>query len=287
MREALTFHHRREGALYPSQWFVLGSVFWFAWIFSTTLLLRLWPERGIAQAVTDGWYGHNLYTVYLGFAGLAPAFYFIPKLLRRPLYSAPLAVLAFWTLALFGSWGGAAPHDPTPVWISTMSTVGAIFTSVALIAVASDFANTIEGAWGEIDRDPVLRFSGIAVIFWVIATAQQIVSAQPAVSALTGLTWFGQAQHVLQGRGFFAFAMFGAIYYIIPRLMDVQWCPKAPGGPFSGLMMLIGVVTPCPICRLWWPGLPRAPIWLIFATELWTRSKRRLWVCASVSLAIS
>jgi hypothetical protein len=31
----LTFHQREPGPLYPSQWFVVGSLFWFPWIFST------------------------------------------------------------------------------------------------------------------------------------------------------------------------------------------------------------------------------------------------------------
>src|SRR5579862_2952671 len=103
----LTFHRRKAGALYPSQWFVLGSIFWFPWIFSTAVLLLLkWPARGVLQALIAWWYAHNLSTVFLGFAGLAPAFYFIPKLLGRPLHSYYLAAMAFWTLALFGSWGG-------------------------------------------------------------------------------------------------------------------------------------------------------------------------------------
>ena len=31
----MTFHQREPGPLYPSQWFVFGALFWFAWIFST------------------------------------------------------------------------------------------------------------------------------------------------------------------------------------------------------------------------------------------------------------
>ncbi len=31
----MTFHSRKAAPLYPSQWFVLGALFWFPWIFST------------------------------------------------------------------------------------------------------------------------------------------------------------------------------------------------------------------------------------------------------------
>ena len=102
----LTYHNRASGPAYPSQWFVLGSFFWFPWIFSTAMALLLHhPARGVIQASIGWWYGHNLSTIVLGFAGLASIFYFIPKS-RRPLHSYYLAAFAFWTLALFGSWGG-------------------------------------------------------------------------------------------------------------------------------------------------------------------------------------
>ena len=37
----MTFRRREPGPLYPSQWFVFGALFWFAWIFSTAALLLL------------------------------------------------------------------------------------------------------------------------------------------------------------------------------------------------------------------------------------------------------
>ena len=78
----LTFHRREAGPLYPSQWFVVGALFWFAWVFSTGAMLLLgWPVRGVLQASVNWWCEHNLSTVFFGFAGLASIFYFIPKLI--------------------------------------------------------------------------------------------------------------------------------------------------------------------------------------------------------------
>jgi cytochrome c oxidase cbb3-type subunit I len=225
----LTFHHRQEGPLYPSQWFVLGSIFWFPWIFSTAVLLLLkWPARGVLQALIAWWYAHNLTTVFLGFAGLAPAFYFIPKLVGRPLHSYYLAALAFWTLALFGSWGGIPAGSPLPSWILSLGVVGTVFTAVPLLAVAANFFHTVRQDLNTLDAIPALRFTYVALIFWLIAGAQQIVGVLPHVGAVIGLTWFGVAQQELFHYGFFALAIFGALYYIIPRLLDLDesaWCP--------------------------------------------------------------
>jgi cytochrome c oxidase cbb3-type subunit 1 len=226
----LTFHRRQEAPLYPSQWFVLGSIFWFPWIFSTaTLLLLHWPVRGVLQALVAWWYAHNLSTVFLGFAGLAPAFYLVPKLLGRPLYSYQLAVMAFWTLALFGSWGGIPDGAPLPSWIISLGVVGTVFTAIPLLSVAANFYQTVRLDINRLDTIPALRFFYIGLTFWFIAGAQQIVGVLPHVSAITGLTWFGVAQKELFHYGFFAFSFFGAAYYIIPRVVnldDSAWCPR-------------------------------------------------------------
>jgi cytochrome c oxidase cbb3-type subunit 1 len=226
----ITFHQRREGPLYPSQWFVVGSLFWFPWIFSTaSLLLLFFPVRGVVQASVAWWYAQNLNMVFLGFAGLASAFYFIPKLLGRPLHSRQLASLAFWTLALFGSWGGIPDGAPLPSWISSLGVAGTVLMAVPMLAIALNFYETARHDLNTLDANPTLRFTYVGLLFLFIAVAQKIVGALPQVSAISSLTWFGVAQKELFQLGFFAMTVFGAVYYIVPRLLgsdDRSWGPK-------------------------------------------------------------
>ncbi len=226
----LTFHQREAGPLYPSQWFVVGSFFWFPWIFSTAALLLLCvPARGVLQATTAWWYVRNFDTVFLGFAGLASAFYFIPKILGRPLRSHYQAALAFWTLALFGSCGGMPDGAPLPSWIISLGVVGTVLTAVPILTVATNFYQTVRADLNALDADPTLRFTYVGLMFWIIAGAQQIVGALPRVSVVTDFTWFGAAQEELFHYGFFALTVFGALYYIVPRLLGLDqgaWCPK-------------------------------------------------------------
>jgi cytochrome c oxidase cbb3-type subunit 1 len=240
----LTFHQREPGSLYPSQWFVVGSLFWFPWIFSTAALMLLCvPARGVLQASTAWWYAHNFDTVFLGFAGLASAFYFIPKILGRPLHSHYQAALAFWSLALFGSWGGIPDGAPLPSWIISLGVVGTVLTAVPILTVATNFYQTVHENVNKLDADPTLRFTYVGLIFWIIAGAQNIVGALPAVSAITDFTWFGAAQKELFHYGFFAMTVFGALYYIVPRLLGLEqsaWCPKLLKGHF--FLTLFGVL---------------------------------------------
>jgi cytochrome c oxidase cbb3-type subunit 1 len=219
----MTFRQREPGPLYPSQWFVIGAFLWFAWIFSTAALVLLGsPPRGVLQAAVNWWYEHNLDTVFFGFAGLAPVFYFIPKLSGRPLHSSYQAALAFWMLALAGSWGGIFEGAPLPGWMVAVSLVGTVLTVVPIAAVASNLYLTAGGALAAADGGPVFRFTCAGLIFWVVAGAQQVAGALPSVARLTDFTWFTTAQRDLFRNGFLAMTMFGAIYYIVPRLADAK-----------------------------------------------------------------
>src|SRR5439155_23239958 len=143
----LAFHHRREPTLYVSQWFLLAALFWFPWIYSTAnLLLVFFPVRGVLQAVVDWWFIGNLTTIWFGFIGLAAIFYFLPRLTGRPLHSNYLALVAFWTLALFGGWGGIHHGAPLPAWMPSLSTVFTVLTVVPLIAIAINWIKTLAGA---------------------------------------------------------------------------------------------------------------------------------------------
>jgi len=138
----------------------------------------------------------------------------------RPLHSYYLAALAFWTLALFGSWGGIPAGAPLPAWIVSLGVVGTVLTAVPVLAVAANFFHTVRHDLDALDNHLTLRFTYVGLVFWLLAGVQQIVGVFPDVSALTDYTWFTVAHWELFHYGFFAFAMFGAMYYIVPRLLD-------------------------------------------------------------------
>jgi cytochrome c oxidase cbb3-type subunit 1 len=181
----------------------------------------------VVQSSINWWYVHNLHTIVLGFTGLAAIFYFIPKLLGRTLHSRQLALFAFWTLALFGSWGAVPNGAPLPAWIPAMSTIGIVFTAIPLIAIVLNIWQTVRGHHERLDSSWPLKFTYVGLMFWVIASVHLILGAVPAVSSLTDFTWFTVAQKNLWVYGFFALTMFGVMYYVLPRVTGIEWpCNK-------------------------------------------------------------
>jgi cytochrome c oxidase cbb3-type subunit 1 len=68
---------------------------------------RKWPTwRGVHSAAANWFYAHNVLGFWLTAMSVGAAYYFIPKVLGKPVYSYQLSLLGFWTLAMFYSLNG-------------------------------------------------------------------------------------------------------------------------------------------------------------------------------------
>jgi cytochrome c oxidase cbb3-type subunit 1 len=241
----VTLHHRRERSLYVSQWFLLAALFWFPWIFSTAYLsLSVFPVRGVTQAVIAWWFSANLQIVWFGLVGLAAIFYFIPKLTNRELNSHYLALLTFWMLILFSSWIGVPNSAPVPAWMPALSTVGAVLTLIPVLTFALNIHGTVEGKYSSLMVNPFLKFIGVAIVAFIIASLMNAVSSFVQVSRIADLTWFTPARAQLNAYGFFAMVMFAAAYYIVPQLIGMEFpYPKLINAHFwlatAGILLIV------------------------------------------------
>ncbi len=236
----MNFAARRERTLEPTRWFLVAALFWFPWIYLTgNLLLVAWPVRGVVQAVIGWWFADNLLFVWLALVGVGAAFYFLPKYSGRPLQSYYLALYAFWNLILFGPWCGIPPAAPVPAWLPTASSYAAVLTIVPVLVIAIIMVRTLRGVASSLrlgesaqraDSTPQCAVKGGPFCFIRFGTAAFLLSALmflamgcPRIARVTEFTWFGPAQTQLQLYGFFAMTMFGAIYYLLPRVMGFEW----------------------------------------------------------------
>jgi cytochrome c oxidase cbb3-type subunit 1 len=220
---AMTLHSRRDRVLESPQWFLLAALFWFPWILSTAYwLLALRPVRGMTQAVISWWFSANLNWVWIGLVGLAIVFDFMPRLMNRKLHSQYLALFTFWTLILFGSWMGVPSSAPVPAWIPSLSTVATILTTVTVLSVMVNVYRTCQGCEQQ-ENPPAGKFIAFGTSAFVVAWAMNIVGSLPPVAPLLQFTWFTPARAFLNGYGFFAMTVLGAIYYIVPRVTGIEW----------------------------------------------------------------
>ena len=159
--------------------------------------------------------------------GLAAVFYFVPKITERPLYSQYNGLLNFLFIVVFGSWGGVPHGSPFPAWMSALSTMGAVLMVVPILAVAINVRKTMTGGGRKVSECRPLKFFLFGGAAYVVAGLAGAAGSLMRVNKVTEFTWFVPAQTQLMVYGFFVVTMLGAIYYIVPRLLNVEF-PKPP-----------------------------------------------------------
>ena len=223
----MNFSGRRESGLFPSHWFLIAALFLFPWIYSTANILIVgWPVRGMVQAIIAWWFGNNLVFLWTSLVGLGAAFYFLPKFSGRPLHTYFYALFAFWTLIIFGSIRGIPSGAPVPLWLPALSALNSLMLLVPIAAIAVIGWKTIRGGAGQCKGGSycMIKFGFVS---FILSALLLVTSACAHFSQLTQFTWFGAAQTQLQLYGFFTITMFGAIYYILPRAVGVEFAfPK-------------------------------------------------------------
>ncbi len=283
-----TFGQRREWELFPSHWFLLAALLWFPWIYATgNLFLVAWPVRGVVQAAIDFWFANNLLFVWLSLAGLGVSFYFLPKFVPGSpgLQSHHLALFAFWTLILFGTWNGIPAGAPLPAWMPSLSAVAGSLTIIPVLAVIAIMWKTLRGSSHSEPAGGPFCFIRFGLAAFVVSSLMLIAMACPQISRVTEFTWFGPAQTQLQLYGFFAMTMFGAIYYLLPRVVGFEWpfpklarvhfwismlgilllvVPLAIGGVVQGLKWADPGVAPVDVAKATLPFLRASTTGLLF-----------------------
>ena len=214
----LTFKARRNAELYPSQWYILAALFWFPWLYTTArLLLVLAPVRGVMQLAVNGWFTGGLFNLWLGSIALAVLLYFIPKLSGAALNSRSLALLAFWTLAIFGGWACFYRGLPLPSWILSAGISATVVLLVPMLAAVFNLWFTLGNARDP--RAPLLGFFKISLVFFALSVVFNIFAA---IIPQLRLTLFGEGVEQLALYGFVGLSLFGAIHYVAPRLTGVD-----------------------------------------------------------------
>jgi cytochrome c oxidase cbb3-type subunit 1 len=220
------FVHRKKGHVYVSQWYLLAALFWFPWLYGTAnILLNIQPVAGSVQGIITWWYGHNVLGLWFTPIGLASAYYFIPKVIGRPVYSYYLSAFGFWALALFYSWNGGHHliGGPLPAWLITASSVASFMMFIPVLVTAINHHMTMKGNFHMLKYSPTLRFVVFGAMCYTAVSLQGSSMAIRSWNYLTHFTHYTIGHAHLGLYGFFTMIMFGAIYYIVPRLTNSEW----------------------------------------------------------------
>jgi cytochrome c oxidase cbb3-type subunit 1 len=254
---AALYRLRKAATVFISVWYLLGAFFWFPWLFFTSNVLLGLPQlQGVMQNVVAAWYAGGLNNFWFTAIGLAAAYYLIPKVINRPIHSYNLASIGFWTWAIFSGLTALTrlSGGPIPAWLVTLSIASSIMLIIPLVTVGVNFIRTMEGQYHMVYHSPTIRFTFFGAICFCLATAVGILVSLRSVNGVVHFTFFQAAYQDLVLYLFFSMVMFGAMYYITPRLVGCEWLSSSliklhflgsayGGGMAVAVMMCAGIAA--------------------------------------------
>src|SRR5262249_17514591 len=215
----LMFRFRRGEQIYITQWYLLGAFLWFPWLYAAAAaMLLLSPVQGVLQNVVSWWYQNNLLFLWFGAIALGTAYYMIPKVIGRPVYSYHLATIGFWTYALFSSWTGMqrGVDGPFPAWMITASIAATILTLIPVATVGLNHHMTMQGYFPVMRYSPTLRFTVFGAMAYTVFSLVGILISLRSTARYLHFTQATVAYTQMGLYAFFTMIIFGSMYYIVP-----------------------------------------------------------------------
>ncbi|KVV51456.1 hypothetical protein WT27_29610 [Burkholderia territorii] len=219
----MTLARRTTRHLYVSVWYLAAALLWFPILYIVAKVPGV--HVGVEQAVVNWWFAHNVLGLWLTPIGLAAAYYFIAKVLGRPIYSYALSLVGFWALAMFYSQAGIHHllGGPVPQWLQSVSVVQSVMMIVPVLAVGVNHHVTMASHFGALKYSPTLRFVVLGAALYTLVSLQGSLEALPFFNRLVHFTQYKVAHAHLGLYGFFSMIMFGSIYFAMPRVLDREW----------------------------------------------------------------
>lgn len=227
-----TLKVRRERKLYVSAWYYAGTMLWFPIVYFVGNVMWHVPSgalSGTTDAVFNWYYGHNILGLWFTTLAIPAWYYFVPRYVKRPLYSHLLSLIAFFSIAFF--YTGVGEHHllqaPIPMWLRTEAVIMSVLMAVPVVTFAVNILLTTRGSHRPLFGDKSFLF--VLAGFWgyVLTSFQGSFQAFPSVNQFVHFSQWPVAHAHLALLGGMGFLVVGLGFKILPEVSGAKlWSKK-------------------------------------------------------------
>jgi cytochrome c oxidase cbb3-type subunit I/II len=214
---------RQEKKMFVSLWYYGATFLIFPIVYFIGNVMWRPPVgalNGTVDAIFNWYYGHNVLGLWFTTMGVPAMYYFIARILKKPIYSHLLSLMTFFTLAFF--YTGVGAHHllqaPIPPWLKTTAVIMSILMAVPIIAFITNILLTMRGSWNKVFNNAPLGFFVFAMFAYVIASFQGSFQGLPTTNAFLHFSQWPVGHAHLALLGAFGVICVGAAYWVIPRI---------------------------------------------------------------------
>ena len=231
------------GELYVSGWYIIGGL-----VFTTLAypIGNLVPElvAGGRGAAFSGLWIHDAVGLFVTPLAVAMAYYVIPAVTRRPIYSHFISMLGFWLLFFIYPLNGTHHYVYSAIPMSAQR--GAIIASAYLgldvILVVTNLLLSLRGASGKVGSNVALRFVWFGVVAYLVVSLQGSMQAFMPINRFIHFSDWVIGHSHLAMIGFASFTAAGALAHIWSNMPGARYNQRAMGWSFWLLTIGLGLM---------------------------------------------
>ncbi len=249
----------RRGAaeIYVSGWYLLGGSVFTALAYPIgNLAPRFLP--GAMGAAFSGLWIHDAVGLFITPFALAIAYFVIPAVTRRPIYSHFYSMVGFWLLFLVYPLNGIHHYlySSLPMSSQHAAEVASIYQGLDVILVVANLLLSVP-AFRRALADVPLRFVWTSVVLYLVVSVQGSVQAVMSFNRFVHFSDWVIGHSHLAMIGFASFAAMGGLAHVWERTPGVRFHRRALAWSYwllvAGLAMMVADLTAA--------GLVQASLW--------------------------
>ncbi|MBS0260854.1 MAG: cbb3-type cytochrome c oxidase subunit I [Planctomycetes bacterium] len=216
---------KSKGPMYVTLWYFTAA---FVWTFLTYAMGNFIPEyfvSGTSAGAIGGLFIHDLVGLFVTPLGWGSMYFFVPILLRKPIWSHGLSLVGFWGLAFFYPLQGIHHflYTPIPMFLQYGAVVSTIAVEMVVLTVVVNFFGTLKGVGREVITNLPIRWFYLGMIFYALTCFQCALQVTLTFQALIHFSdWVVGHAHLVMF-GVFSMWIMGIMTYLFPRIWGVPW----------------------------------------------------------------
>jgi len=138
----------KDAPLYVSLWYFTGASIWVILVYIMGNYLPQFFVPGAAGAAIAGNFIHDLVALLVTPVGWGLMYFFVPTIIKKPIWSHSLSLIGFWGLAFFYPMQGMHHFmwSPVPMHVQYSAVVATVAIEVVVTSVLANFIMTLRGS---------------------------------------------------------------------------------------------------------------------------------------------
>jgi cytochrome c oxidase cbb3-type subunit 1 len=267
----------RERGLYVSLWYFTAGLVWVALTYLMGNYLPQFFLPGASGAAVTGLFIHDLVGLFVTPMGWGLMYYFVPVILRKPIFSHGLSLIGFWGLAFFYPLNGVHHflYSPIPMYAQYGAVVSTVAVEIVVTTVIVNFFMTLRGRGDALRYNLPIRWFFTGMVFYSITCLQCAYQTTLEAQKIIHFSdWVVGHAHLVMF-GVFGFWVNGMIAYLWPKLYRRGWFSERWNSlaywliAVGMLVMFIDLVAAGLLQGFLWKGLSSWENSIAFSVPFW------------------